>query len=206
MIPEFKGGVRAGAMLPEPSIIFRVSGACYDAFPFARYESGVPAENCILGKLKKAGGGRQAIAFARFAPVPAVIASFTNYRDASAIYAAMRWADGTAGWCLIGRSGEAVPLWGEVKVDGDAKFEAFAKTHHGTIPWMPTGASDAPRVVELANGAQRFIFTFALKTCHACATDGTAAIGFDFDRDGDYTGIDVVSITPAAPASSSAAY
>jgi hypothetical protein len=130
--------------------------------------------------------------------VPAAIASYANYPTAAAVYAVMRWADGDAGWCLIGQAGEAVPLWGEVKLEGDAKFTAFAHDHPGVTPSMPTGAGDAPRVIDLPDGAQRFIFRFALKTCHACAIDGYAAIGFDFDRRGSYRGADLVAITAAA--------
>jgi hypothetical protein len=201
MLPAFKGGVRADARLADPSIVLPISSACYASHPFARYKSAAPAESCIIAKLKQAGAGAQAIAFARFAPVPAAISSFTNYATAAAVFAVMRWADGDAGWCIIGRSGAAVPLWGEVKISDDAQFAAFAKIHHDVIPWMPTGADDAPRVVDLADGAQRFIFRFALKTCHACAIDGDAAVGFDFDRRGAYTGVHLVGITPPTPAS-----
>lgn len=197
---EFSGGVRADAKLADPSIIFRISNACYAQFPFARHQSSAPAERCIIDKLRSAGASMQAIAFARFAPVPAALARVYRYRVAAAVYADMRWADGAGGWCLIGRAGDAVPMWGPIDLSRDPRFAAFAKTHPGAVAWMPDGPGEAPRVKALPRGGQRFIFKFALKSCRACALDGMAAIGFDFDAAGKFTGseLDALGQAPAA--------
>ena len=87
--------------------------------------------------------------------------------------------------------------------------------------WMPTGRADAPSMIDLGHGkyfdavgaqthgltasaqrltapAQRFIFSFAVKTCHACAVIGQAHIGFDFDSTGHYTGAHLISIASSS--------
>ena len=58
------------------------------------------------------------------------------------------------------------------------------------------GEADAPLVIEIGHGAERFMFPFAVKTCHACAVIGRAQIGFDFDRGGHYGGAELLSIAP----------
>jgi hypothetical protein len=157
LIPAFEGGVRADAVLKDPAAIIAISSGCYDTAPTSGEQSGAAARKCIDDQLRQAGAGAQAIAFADYAPVPAAIAQFRNYRNASTIFAVMRWADGDSGWCLIGRSGEAVAMWDQNELSQDAKFKAFAREHPDTMLWMPTGAVNAPKIIEAGKGVQRFM-------------------------------------------------
>jgi hypothetical protein len=213
LIPAFKGGVHANAVLPNPQAIVDISSHCYETASTAK-DSAKIATACIDDKLRQIGAGVQAIAFADYAPVPAAIEYFTNYRNASAVYAVMRWADGASGWCLIGKSGEAIGMWEPTGVERDPAFAAFAQTHPNAMLWMPTGRGGAPSMIErgpskhldatdtqthgLRASAQRFISPFAIKTCHACAVIGEAHIGFDFDSAGHYTGAHLISIASAS--------
>ncbi|HEX4210817.1 MAG TPA: hypothetical protein VHY56_10515 [Candidatus Binataceae bacterium] len=173
MIPAFKGGVRDDAVLKDPQAIMRISSHCYDAASKAKDVSAV-ARGCIDDELKQMGAGVQAIAFADYAPVPAAIEYFVNYREAAAVYAVMRWADGASGWCLIGISGEAIGMWEPTGAEHDPKFTAFAQTHPSAMLWMPADKADAPSVVKRANGNERLVFPFTVKSCHACAIIGRA--------------------------------
>lgn len=220
LIPAFKGGVRTDAVLRNPQAIIDISSKCYVTAATAK-DSAKAATKCIDDKLKQLGAGVQAIAFADYAPVPAAIEYFANYRNAAAVYAVMRWADGASGWCLIGKSGEAIGMWEPTGVERDRAFVAFAHTHPNAMLWMPTGRADAPSMIDLGHGkyvdaegaqthgltastqrpaahAQRFIFPFAVKTCHACAVIGQAHIGFDFDSAGHYKGARLISIAPTS--------
>jgi hypothetical protein len=198
LVPAFVGGVRKDALLKDPQGIITISSHCYDAASH-RQNASVAAGQCIDNELKRIGAGAQAIAFADYAPVPAAIEHFTSYRDAAAVYAVMRWADGASGWCLIGVSGEAVGMWEPTGAEHDPKFVMFAQTHPNATLWMPVDKSDAPSVVALGQGTERFVFPFTIKTCHACAVIGHARIGFEFDRAGHYDGAELLSIasTPA---------
>ena len=193
LIPAFAGGVRRDALLKHPQLIIAISSHCYDAASHTQDPSAA-AGLCIDHQLKRIGAGAQAIAFARYAPVPSAIEHFISYRDATAVYAVMRWADGASGWCLIGVSGEAVGMWEPTGAEHDRKFVTFARDHPNAALWMPVDKADAPSVVELAHGAERFVFPFSIKTCHACAMIGHARIGFDFDRAGHYDGAELLSI------------
>jgi hypothetical protein len=214
LIPAFKGGVHAAAVLKNPQAIIDISSNCYASASTAK-DSAKAATECIDNKLRQFGAGVQAIAFADYAPVPAAIEYFTNYRNASAVYAVMRWADGASGWCLIGKSGEAIGMWEPTGVEGDPMFLAFAHAHPNAMLWMPTGRADAPSMVEighrkrveatgaqtqgLAASTQRFIFPFTVKTCHACAVIGQGHIGFDFDSAGHYAGAHLIGLASTSP-------
>jgi len=198
VIKAFEGGVRADALLKDPSAIVAISSHCYEALPAAG-DHGNAAAKCIDDQLRRAGASAQAIAFADYAPVPAAIAWFKNYRNASVAYAVMRWADGASGWCLIGRSGEALGMWEAGGFDQDVKVAAFARTHPGVTLWMPTGKEDGPKVMETGHGVERFVFPFAVKTCHACALIGMAHVAFDFNRAGRYAGARVLAIEESSP-------
>lgn len=195
-IPAFAGGVRKDALLKDPQVIIAISSHCYDAVAKAQ-DISVAAEQCINNELKRIGAGVQAIAFANYAPVPSAIEHFARYRDAAAVYAVMRWADGASGWCLIGVSGEAIGMWEPTRAEHDPKFVTFAQAHPNATLWMPVGKADAPSVVGLRHGAERFVFPFAVKTCHACAVIGNARIGFEFDRAGHYDGAELLGIASA---------
>jgi hypothetical protein len=211
LIPAFKGGVRTDAVLHDPQAIIDISSHCYAIASTAK-DSVKAATRCIGDRLKQIGAGRQAIAFADYAPVPAASEYFANYRNAAAVYAVMRWADGASGWCLIGKSGEAIGMWQPTGVERDPAFIAFAHTHPNAMLWMPTDRADAASMMEIdrrgdhldvtgsqthgfSPSIQRFIFPFTVKTCHACAVIGQAHIGFDFDNLGHYAGAHLVSIS-----------
>ena len=199
LIPAFVGGVRKDALLKDPQTIIAISSRCYEAASHAQ-DAPAASARCIDNELKRNGAGAQAIAFARYAPVPAVIEHFTSYRDAAAVYAVMRWADGASGWCLIGVSGEAVGMWEPTGAEHDPKFVAFVQAHPNAILWMPVDKADAPSVVELEQGNERFVFPFTIKPCHACAVMGHGLIGFEFDRAGRYHGAELLSIASATAA------
>jgi hypothetical protein len=202
-LPEFAGGVRAGAKLADPSIIYRISSACYDRYSSAPNDSSERAETCILEQLRHAGAGPQALAFARYAAGasgPAAIAHIHRHRVADAVYADLYAADISGAWFLIGRSGDVIPLWALANLEDDARFAAVLKRFPGASLWMPEGANAAFHVEDLPRGGQRFIFPYDLKTCHACASVGTAAVGFDFDAAGNFTGMELTGIAAASSA------
>jgi hypothetical protein len=198
LIPAFVGGVRKDALLKDPQGIIAISSHCYDAASHAQ-DASATANQCIDNELKRNGAGAQAIAFANYAPVPAAIEHFISYRDAAAVYAVMRWADGASGWCLIGMSGEAVGMWEPTGAEHDPKFVTFAQSHLNATLWMPVDRAGAPSVVALGQRTERFVFPFTIKTCHACAVIGNARVGFDFDRAGHYDGAELLSIASTPP-------
>jgi hypothetical protein len=197
LIPAFKGGVRHDAILKDPHVIIPISSACYAAIPANGENSPDSAQQCIIKKLEAMGASEQVVAFARYAPVPSAIEYYKQYHDAAAVYAVMRWADGASGWCLIGRSGEAIGMWEPSGAEHDQRFAAFARVHPNASLWMPTDHDDVPKVSRLGDGTERLVMPFKVKACHACSVIGNAEVGFDFDRSGNYRGAYLVSISAA---------
>ena len=197
LLPAFKGGVRRDAILKDPQAIISISSACYAAIPANGGNSAGATQQCIIDKLKAIGASAQAIAFAHFAPVPSAIEYYKQYRNAAAVYALMRWADGASGWCLIGASGEAIGMWEPTGAEHDPKFAGFARVHPNAALWMPIDRDDAPKVITIAGGAEWLIMPFKVKDCHACAIIGDAQVGFDFDRSGRYRGAVLMNISTA---------
>ncbi len=123
LVPEFTGGVR-------PGLVFRHTGfmnearACAEKFPFSKYHAhaGGMLKDCIGQYMKEHGASAQAIAFMRFAPVPAAISEVKSYPVAAVVHADMMFADAADGWALIGKSGDVVPLWYGVELDRDPSF------------------------------------------------------------------------------------
>jgi hypothetical protein len=196
LVPEFTGGVRAG-------LVFRHTGfmnearACAEKFPFSKYHvhAGRMRKDCIGQYMKEHGASAQAIAFMRFAPVPAAISEVKSYPVAAVVHADMMFADAADGWALIGKSGDVVPLWYGVELDRDPQFARFVAKHQGATLW----AIDWPKASLLDDGAEQFGFAFEIKTCNACAILAHANVGYDFDRNGKFAGTHLLTIIPAPP-------
>ncbi len=72
--------------------------------------------------MKEHGASAQAIAFMRFAPVPAAISEVKSYPVAAVVHADMMFADAADRWALIGKSGDVVQLWYGVELHRDPQF------------------------------------------------------------------------------------
>jgi hypothetical protein len=54
-----------------------------------------------------------------------------------------------------------------------------------------------PKSEELAGGITQLVFTYSLLNgCHACELAGIANVGFNFDKDGNYIGQELLSLSP----------
>jgi hypothetical protein len=154
-------------------------------------------KDCIGRYMKEHGASAQAIAFMRFAPVPAAISEIKSYPVAAVVHADMMFADAADGWALIQKSGELVPLWCGVEMDRDPQFAHFVAKHRGATLWGDS--IDWPRTSLLDDGAEQFRFVFEIKTCNACAILAHANVGYDFDRNGKFAGAHLLTIVPATP-------
>src|SRR6185312_15074748 len=80
------------------------------------------------------------------------------------------------------------------QVTGSAVFQSFQSIYPQAEPWDSLGYK---LEMVFGDGSQQFQFTqVVLNGCHACAVLGSLTLGFDFDRDGRYTGVSVLGIDP----------
>uniref|UniRef100_UPI002613C72D hypothetical protein n=1 Tax=Janthinobacterium sp. TaxID=1871054 RepID=UPI002613C72D len=60
-------------------------------------------------------------------------------------------------------------------------WRTFASAHPDSLPFAPAsfvGATDS------ADGGHSLLFSTPLKSCHACATDGSLLVSYDIDKTG----------------------
>ncbi|MGH7933512.1 MAG: hypothetical protein ACREQN_10130 [Candidatus Binataceae bacterium] len=194
-IPAFVGGVRPGAIWHDKGF-FDAARACFDKHPFARFHERAQTlqSDCEVDYMKRHGASAQAIAFMRYAPVPAQIDQVRHGRAASVVYADMMWADAASGFALVGKSGEVVPLWTAPELDNDPDYATFKRHYPDAMLW---GTSVGwPQVTPGRQGGDRFVVTFNARTCHACATIGKAVVAYDFDQRGKFDGVRLLKISP----------
>jgi hypothetical protein len=198
LVPEFTGGLRPGLVFQHAGFM-NEARACAEKFPFSKYHVHTDRmqKDCIGQYMKEHGASAQAIAFMRFAPVPAAISEVKSYSVAAVVHADMMFADAADGWALIGKAGDVVPLWYGVELDRDPQFARFAAKHQGATLWGDS--IDWPKASLLDGGAEQFGFAFEIKTCHACAILAHARVGYDFDRNGKFAGTHLLTIIPASP-------
>ena len=196
VVPAFIGGAKSDAVYRDPNFI-KAARECAILHPFQQYMAETPkvVSACVEKYMKSHGASAQAIAFMRFAPVPAQISELRNYGPVSVAYAEMLFADRGDGWTVIGKSGELIPLWAPADISQDPQFSEFRKSSPDVDLW-PDGLT-WPRASTTANGGERLVFTFQLKTCHACAIAANAELAYDFDRNGRFLGTHLLKITPA---------
>ena len=188
---RFVGGVKPGAVFDNPGF-FDAARRCGERFPFSTYHADAErrSNHCLAAYMTKHYASSQAIAFMKLAPVPAAIHEIRHYGPVSVVHANMMWADGSDGWALISDSGEIVPLWTPPAIESDPRFRRLLDRHPGASPW--SDSISWPRGRPIDNGGESLSFSFALKTCHACARVGEAIVRYDFDAHGKFLGAHLV--------------
>jgi hypothetical protein len=196
-VAQFKGGVGSNAVFNNTGFA-EAAHSCTVKYPFSKFRNADQLrKNCLAAYMKAHGASRQAIAFMRYAPVPAAITQVRMYSSAAVVYAKMMWADASGGFALIGKSGQIVPIWEPPSFKEDPRYEACAKGHPELTLWATSVTW--PVVRRLGGGGQTFIFTFAARTCHACANVCKVAVAYDFDYVGKFKRVRLFKVTPVPP-------
>lgn len=87
----------------------------------------------------------------------------------------------------------------------DPNYAALAQQYPNISVW-PGNRFDTklPKVTATGWGTQAFLVQYLLRDgCHACAEIGKAMLAFNFDTQGNFQGVSVSSVIPAAPRSAS---
>jgi hypothetical protein len=194
VVPEFVGGVFPSAAFKQPGF-FEAARGCLEQTKLGKHPEAAQnlQQDCLATFMRDHGASTQAIAFMRLAPVPAAISEMREYGPVAVVHASMMWADGSDGWALVGKSGELIPLWEPPQIDQSSKYVEFKSHHPGVSVW--SDALSWPRAPASASAGGGLAFAFALKTCHACATLGTADVIYRFNEAGRLKSVDLLRIT-----------
>lgn len=146
------------------------------------------ADACLLRTMQKHGARPQAIAAAKAlaaAGNPGFISAWRPVGKAGIATVTYPFrANTNEGSLLVGSDGTAVDVDADLLRDADRStdtWRTFASTHPESLPFAPatlvgtTGNGD---------GGHSLLFSTPLKTCHACATDGSLLVSYSIDKAG----------------------
>ena len=90
----------------------------------------------------------------------------------------------------------------QLNIKSQVNYPQLAQRYPNIGIWP--GNHAMPKSEELAGGITQLVFTYSLLNgCHACELAGIANVGFNFDKDGNYVGIQLLSLSPPPIAPSS---
>lgn len=103
-------------------------------------------------------------------------------------------ANTNQGTWLVDAEGRTIDVDADVLDDSaraGAQAKAFFDAHPDAAPFAPAQATGT---APLPNGGVRLLYATPLRSCHACADQGTLTLGYDFDAQRRYVGRQVVEV------------
>jgi len=83
----------------------------------------------------------------------------------------------------------------QLNISSQPSFTQLSQKYPNIGIWP--GNHSFPKSEELAGGITQLIFTYSLLNgCHACELGGIANVGFNFDKDGNYLGEQLLALSP----------
>ncbi|MGK5047121.1 hypothetical protein ACQ4WP_14650 [Janthinobacterium sp. GB4P2] len=151
-------------------------------------QSSTAPDVCLLRTMQRSGARPQAIAAARML-VKADKAGFISAwrplgKVAPATVTYPFRANTNEGSLLIGSDGAAIDVDEDSVREEDRAtpaWHAFAAAHPDAVPFAP---ADFVGSTATGDGGQRLLFSTPLKSCHACADDGTLLVAYTLDKAG----------------------
>lgn len=168
--------VDARAIWPERSL-----SAC-------RTTQAEAVDACLLRTMQKGGARPQAIAAAKALAAsgnPGFISAWRPVGKAGIATVTYPFrANTNEGSLLVGSDGAAVDIDADPLRDADRAtdtWRTFAAAHPDALPFAP---ATLVGTTSSGDGGHRLLFSTPLKTCHACATDGSLLVSYEIDKAG----------------------
>ncbi|WP_305804159.1 hypothetical protein [Stenotrophomonas sp. YIM B06876] len=103
-------------------------------------------------------------------------------------------ANPNQGTWLIASDGRTVDVDADVLPDAARQrdnVKTFLAAHPDALPFA---GAQAAGTAALADGGIRLLFSTPMRTCHACADEGTLTVGYDFDAQRRFIGTEVLEL------------
>jgi hypothetical protein len=147
--------------------------------------------DCVTTLMQSTGASSQAITFTKMLQGIAFMNSFTEFGivDLAKITYPIR-ANNNVEYVLINGNPQIVDVEDGYKVDitHDSNYPALQQKYPNIQ--IEGGENSFINMEQISQGGQRFIFSFALVDgCHACQTDKSAYIAFEFEGTGQFEGM-----------------
>lgn len=194
MVPEFKGGLSQTDVFSQGQAMLQY---CMG--------NNSPQQNfkqCLNAYAKQHGATAKEIKFTDL--VSGYIAKVQNVGDVSVVYAGVMGADHSDGYYIVTKKGGFINVDGfavlkriEAKIKANSQYAAIKQANPKSD--LFPGNHTAPQIKQNANKGDSILFNYRiLNGCMACAANGKATVAFDFNKQGEFTGVKVVSVTAKA--------
>ena len=145
-----------------------------------------PVDACLLRTMQKSGARPQAISAAKglaAAGNPGFISAWRPLGKAGLATVTYPFrANTNQGSLLVGSDGAAVDIDANPLRDADRStdtWRTFASAHPDSLPFAP---ATLVGTTSSGDGGHSLLFSTPLKTCHACATDGSLLVSYSIDK------------------------
>jgi predicted secreted protein len=157
---------------------------------------------CLLEQMKKSGASQEAIEFAKMIDSGGFMRGFKDAGKVDIAYAVYPFRANENQVCfLINGSPDIIDVdsydyISKVILKKNKIYKQIANKYpHVSIFPGDRNGTDYPVVREQPGGGQQFIFNYRLQDgCHACKLIGFANLGFNFDKDGKFSALNVINI------------
>ena len=154
---------------------------------------------CIADIMREYKASPEAIRFTQLAGGNSFMSDFLSTKGKIAVATALVIAaDHNQAYYLINGKPEIIDvdapqIIGAIDLEKNPSYQNIKKQYPNVF-LMP-GNHRSPKIINLNDGGQRFIYTYQLKDgCAACKSVGNAEIAFNFNSVGDFQGAYLVSV------------
>jgi predicted secreted protein len=157
---------------------------------------------CFLNQIKKLGASPEAIEFTKLTGNEGFMRDFKETGSVDIAYSVYPFRANENQVCfLVNGSPKMIDIDGyeyisKVSLKSNAIYKQIAKSYPNVSIWPgDRSGTDYPAIRNLPDGGQQFIFTYRLQDgCHACKLIGYAFLGFDYDKNAKFSGIQIINI------------
>lgn len=157
-----------------------------------------PVETCLIDSMRADHASTEAVVIAQRLVADRNPGYMSAWRDQDGVgIATLQYpfrANSNQGIWLIASDGKIVDVDAGLLPD-DARqredVQTFLAAHPDAVPFA---SAQAAGTAPLPDGGIRLMFTTPMRTCHACATDGSLKTGYDFDAQRRFIGEEVVEL------------
>ncbi|HEV2613715.1 MAG TPA: hypothetical protein VGV92_03290 [Gammaproteobacteria bacterium] len=132
-------------------------------------------------------------------PVNGKVLETKTFGNVTVVHASVTGADHSDAYFIVAKDKvfdiDDYSNLSQLNLKSQPSFAQLAQKYPNIGIWP--GSHMFPKSETLAGGVTQLIFTYSLLNgCHACELGGIANVGFNFDKDGNYLGEQLLALSP----------
>lgn len=132
-------------------------------------------------------------------PVNGKVIDSKTFGNVTVVHASVSGADHSDAYFIVAKDKvidvDDYANLSQLNISSQPSFAQLSQKYPNIGIWP--GNHNFPKSEDLAGGITQLIFTYSLLNgCHACELGGIANVGFNFDKEGNYLGEQLLSLSP----------